>query len=116
MKVTNSETRPLGMNFDYRRKPLAAYSLRRQGGLHHGPRVPHTECERCIRAAAGAPADGTAVPIVVDRARMFGIDQARILVPHKFLHDQEHVFLAFIDEYFGIPLVRLLHLSVPEVV
>ena len=35
-----------------------------------------------------------------------------ILLPHQFLHDREHVDVAFVDEDFGVFHVRLHHLRV----
>src|ERR1035437_5804202 len=88
---------------------------RHQRRLHHGAGISHLECVGRICAAAGIAADAPAVPIVVERTGVFGVNLSRVLVLDEFLHHQEHVVLALVDHDFQISLVRLLHLPVAEV-
>src|ERR1039458_10685607 len=88
---------------------------RHQRSLHHSAGIPHLEREGRISAAAGITANAATVAIVVERAGMFGINLSRVLVLHQLLHDEEHVVLAFVDEYLGVSFVRLLYPDIAEV-
>ena len=47
------------------------------------------------------------VAIDVDRARVLGIEPARIFLPHQFPHHAEHVHLAVVEEHLGVIDIRL---------
>src|SRR5436309_6773008 len=78
----------------------------RQGRLQHGLGVCDVVDFPGESAATGILIpDRTTLAVEVDRARVFGVECPRILLPHQFLHHREHLDLALVQEHFGVLLI-----------
>src|SRR5579875_639102 len=93
----------------------AELSFQFEGGLEHGAGIAGIEGEAGVTTATGViRLEVSAFAIDIERARMFGINQARIFLPNQFSHHGKHVDQTFIDEDFRIVLVGLTHADVAE--
>src|SRR5579884_3271176 len=93
----------------------AELSFQFEGGLEHGAGIAGIEGEAGVTTATGViRLEVSALAIDIERARMFGINQARIFLPNQFSHHSKHVDQTFIDEYFRVVFVRLAHADVAE--
>src|SRR5262249_26077715 len=86
-----------------------------QSRLHHGACVTDVERVGSISSTSGIlRAEIWPVTVVIERAGVLRVDQPGVLMLHQLLHHREHVVLAFIDEHFGVALVRLLDVDVSK--
>src|SRR5215510_11542907 len=89
----------------------------RQRRLQHRPGVAHVINLAAESAAAHLRIDalnGVALAVVIDSARVFGVKSARILLPHEFPHDREHIDLTLVEKHLGVFLIRLFDYDVAE--
>src|SRR5579863_6636989 len=89
-------------------------SFRYQCRLQHRLSVSYVVGVAGITTAAGISLDRTASAVIVDCARMFGIELMRVFISDQLAHDGEKVDVAFIQEPFIISHIRRVDMGPAE--